>query len=279
MIWETHLGSFRLVAIEDGWFYRSPLEMFPASDEEEWNAHPDYLQDGMLRVSIGCYLVSGPDGHVMVDTGAGLQSNRLPDGTVSGRMPSALTALGVDREDVRAVVHTHLHIDHFGGDLVDDSPFFPNAHHYVHRAEVDYWLHRAAGKAAQSVEEGFAPLIAQRKVIMLDGPSLIVPGMTATETFGHTPGHLAVDLSYDDLTAVIAGDVTHHPLQVDHPEWNVAADVDPDQAVATRARLFDHLTGSDMLVAAGHYPRPSFGRIGMVAGHRVFVFDPGAREG
>ncbi len=245
--------------------------MFPGSDGEFW-ANSELVIDDRIRVSYCCYLVSGPDGHVMVDTGKGPQSESGAAAATWGKMPEGLLHLGVDRGDVIAVIHTHLHNDHIGGNVVDGTPFFPNARWYIHGSELAYWRGTAAVSAA------IDPLLALGRVEVIDGPSVILPGIAVIETLGHTPGHISVEVTAEDDTMFIAGDVTHHPVQAAHPEWHVQADVNPAQAETTRRLLFEALTSSDIVLAASHYPSPHFGRIGMAKRERIYVPDSAVRH-
>jgi hypothetical protein len=63
----------------------------------------------------------------------------------------------------------------------------------------------------------------------------------------------------------------HHPAQAAHPDWGVAADLDPDLARTTRDRVFKELSGTGTLVAAGHFPRPGLGYVEVDDTVRVFV--------
>lgn len=270
MIWEADCGDFRLLAIQDGWFSIAPVDFFPGSDPEEWARNSEYLEeDGSLRINLGCYLFLGPSA-VMVDTGAGSDWNHPARGE-SGRLPGALARLGVDPGEVEAVVHTHLHADHFGGDLTPDrKPFFSAATYYVHRRELDHWLH-LDGPRGDRVREGFGPLVEQGRVEPLDGDRQVVPGVTAVETPGHTPGHVSVVAVSQSRRTYLLGDVSHHPFQLRHPHWGVSADTDPKEAAGTRLRIWEALTGSGTRVAAGHYPPPGLGTVEVDAGQRVFI--------
>ena len=271
MLWEAHTGPFRVFAIEDGWALLDPIAMFPGSDRQTW-ADADLLMDDHIRVSYCCYLVSGPDGHVLVDTGKGQQPLSSLGAAAWGRMPEALFHLGIDPTEVIAVIHTHLHNDHIGGNTVDGIPFFPNARWYIHASELAYW------KGTAEVTAEVEPLLSRGMVEVIDGPSVVLPGIAVIETPGHTPGHISVEVTADDETMFIAGDVTHHPIQASHPEWHVQAEVKPAQAEATRRQLFEALTSSDIVLAPAHYPSPHFGRIGMTRRERVYVPDSAARH-
>jgi len=264
VLWRTELGRFTIYGIEDGWMMRDPLEFLPDSDPDVWAEHSEFLENGKIRVSLGCFLVAGPSGLVMVDTGLG----QPPDSRmVSGRMPDALQAVGVTPEDVDIVVHTHLHMDHIGGD-VDESgrPFFPNARVYAHAAELDYWL-KLEGPRGDRIREIFEPLAVES----IDGNREIADGIAMVESFGHTPGHMSVELRSEGVHATLVGDATHHPLQASYPEWNMAADYDRTLATRSRRQLFDALAVNGGSMGAGHYPRPGFGMVIVDEAVRVFV--------
>ena len=98
------------------------------------------------RMVCHCWLIEGPGGLVLVDTGIGLEDVADVRGRLGGwfqaivrprRDPAAtaaaqVEALGFRREDVRHIVPTHLDLDHAGG-----LPDFPHAEVHVMRAEHD----------------------------------------------------------------------------------------------------------------------------------------------
>lgn len=268
MIWETTVGSLTLYAIEDGWAPRDPLVVFEESDPEVWAANPQFLDHGRLRVSFGCFLLRTPDELILIDSGLGPQ-DEYPDGGTSGALGAALSHLEIEPAAITKVVHTHLHPDHMGGDVADGRPQFPNATYWTHARELDFWR---TGQHPAS-----AAVLADMEVILdagllntIESDKQVADGLTMIESFGHTPGHTSVLIASDNQRAYIAGDITHHPLQAIY-NWNVVYDIDKDQAARTRALMFEQLTDSGVLMAAGHYPRPGLGRIVRDEGFRVFT--------
>lgn len=272
MIWSMACGSYTLFAIEDGWFFRDPLVQFPDSDREIWRRNRQWLgEDGRIRISVGCFLLTDGSRAVMIDAGAGSDSSFLGDGASSGRMPQALAMVGVRPDDVRTVIHTHLHLDHIGGDrTATGEAYFENARHLVQTAELDYWM-GAEGEAADRIRVVMSGLVEEGRVVTVDGEHAAAPGVTLIPTAGHTPGHQSVVVMSRRSRTFITGDVTHHPVQVSFPDWGIPFDVDPAQATRTRTRVFQDLAGSGSLMAAGHYPRPGMGYVEVVDGVRVFV--------
>jgi hypothetical protein len=54
-------------------------------------------------------------------------------------------------------------------------------------------------------------------------------------------------------------DVIHHPMHVEHLDWDREFDSDVELAAATRARLLDEMAERGVTVTASHIARP--GRI------------------
>jgi glyoxylase-like metal-dependent hydrolase (beta-lactamase superfamily II) len=271
MISTLQCGAFTLMAIEDGWFHRFPHETFPTSDPAYWEAHPEHLDAGRLRISMGCFLVTDGDVTLLVDTGYGEDEAALPPGSGANRLPEALRSLEVDPGSVSHILYTHLHYDHCGGSRGGDGASrFPNARHYLQRGELDHWM-TAEGTAPERVRKVMNGFLEEGRVEVVDGEREVVPGVRVIPTPGHTPGHQAVTITSEGTRTLIAGDVTHHPAQAEHPEWNVAADLDQDLAAATRGRVFEMVAGNGTVLGAGHYPRPGLGRIEIDDGRRIFV--------
>lgn len=254
----TGIGDITVHAIEDGHFFREPIDLCPTSDPDVWAEGWPGLTDAGLRVSLGCFLLETPDGHVLVDTGIGPGAAAV--GGAGGHLPTALESLGVSTGDIAHVVHTHLHPDHIGGNLAaDGSVRFGQARFHVHEAEWAFWQD-TEHPSGPTIRRLFEP-VAERAVL-LSADLSITSRISVIESPGHTPGHVCVRIDGGDGTAlVITGDVTHHPAQARHPEWNVAFDIDKPQAVETRRRVFAMLADEGWVQASGHYPRPGVGRV------------------
>jgi glyoxylase-like metal-dependent hydrolase (beta-lactamase superfamily II) len=257
MIWQLPCGNYTIYAIEDGYVYRNPMEQFPESTEADW-ADQVVEPDGTVRHRYGCFLLRADDRLLMVDAGMG--PHRSGD-FVAGQTPAALDKLGIDRGDVEMVVFTHMHFDHIGGSVSPGlDAMYPNARHVFHRGEWDHWS-AADTPAGEAARWTIAPLLDLGLVDFVDGPFAAGPGIATVETPGHTPGHLSVEVKSGGTEVLIGGDLSNHPIQVQHPDWSLPVDNDPDTAAATRRRVFDELAGSDVLFLAGHYPTPGIGVI------------------
>ncbi len=269
MTWKLNCGSYSLFVIEDGYYWRDPDTYHEEATEYDWRFHPRD-EEGKVRLNFGCYLITNGDRTVMVDAGMGNPPANAPDGFVTGLMPSALDQLGVSRESVQTVIYSHMHYDHIGGSRGSDgTPVFPNARHIFHEKEWAHWstVDSDAGKAARDVVQ---PFIDSDRVELIASDTEVIPGVTAVESFGHTPGHLTVSVMSDGTRTLIGGDVSNHPFQVEHPHWSLPVDNDPGAAGTTRDRVFESLRDTETTFVAGHYPMPGVGRIVTDDGVRVY---------
>jgi glyoxylase-like metal-dependent hydrolase (beta-lactamase superfamily II) len=70
--------------------------------------------------------------------------------------------------------------------------------------------------------------------------------------------------------ALVLGDAAHSPVQIQEPDWVSRADMDPELTRQTRRKLIERLEREQILVAAGHFESPGFGRIVRLDGRRYW---------
>lgn len=269
MTWKLNCGKYTLFVIEDGYYWRDPKTYHPEATEHDWRFH-QHNESGQVRLNFGCYLITDGDHHIMVDAGIGLPP---ADGYVTGMMPAAVDALGIARDSVETVMYSHVHYDHIGGSRdATGRPIFPGARHMFHEKEWAHWssLDSDAGRATRKVIQPFAD---DDRLELISTDTELLPGITAVEAFGHTPGHLTVSIISDGTRTLIGGDVSNHPFQVEHPEWSLPVDNDPIMAGRTRDRVFEQIKDTGTTFIAGHYPMPGVGNV--VTDDGVRVYRPG----
>ena len=162
-----------------------------------------------------------------------------------------------------------MHLDHVNG-LVDDAgaPRFPNARVMI--AEAD-WRFAYDDAAIARAWEGLRPVLLSSRpaleahrdrIEMLPENGDVLPGVTAVPLPGHTPGQTGFAVSSEGETLMVLGDILHvAAFQFAHPEWTLAFDLDPDQAIATRKRVLDMLAADGLLFTGMHIPFPGLGYV------------------
>lgn len=255
---------------------------FPDVPEQEWPAfrrrYPDAFGAGedVWYSHDHCYLVRSPGGTVLVDTGVGPMGPGVPGIHRSGGLMPTLERIGVGRNDVGTVVHTHMHFDHFGWNLTDEDgtyrPTFPKARHIVHRLDWEAFGSGVEGSdplSAGMFQQRMRPLDAEGLVDVVDGPVDLGGGLEVVHAPGHTVGHVVVTVSSGDERVVLSGDVVNHPAQLAEPTWREVGDMDLDAAAATRRSLFGEGEGT-ALFAPSHFPQ-AFGRVTTEGGRYVWT--------
>jgi glyoxylase-like metal-dependent hydrolase (beta-lactamase superfamily II) len=271
------IGDVYLVALSEGIVFNSPEDVVPGhSTAELQRDHPDLVGfDGAVQLDLACYLVKTPEKTILVDSGVG---PRLRSEYQRGYLDLQLQRIGISPSDIDIVALTHLHDDHVGWNTIDDStgapvPFFPNAAYLIQRSEWDYWAARSelADEENEYLRQCVIPLAATGQLQLIESPGLISGPVSCFSTSGHTPGHVSIRIESSGETAIIAGDATHYPAQLNYPTWSTIWDSDGVAAAATRKALFDELADDPhAYLIAGHWPFPGVGQIVTRDGKRIF---------
>lgn len=239
-------------------------------DEAPW-LRPDFADADVPRLASHSFAVEAGGLRIVVDTGIGNgkpRANPAWNG-LDTDFPQRLAAAGFPPESVDLVITTHLHTDHVGwntrltgGDWV---PAFPRARYLVSRTEWDHWAAADLDEPRrQMFRDSVTPVRDAGQYDLVDVPARgreVAPGVLLVPAPGHTPGQVAVELRGSDRRALVTGDSIHHPVQLSHPHVNSCVDIDPAQAVRTRAQLLDALADTDALLLGTHFPQPTGGTV------------------
>jgi glyoxylase-like metal-dependent hydrolase (beta-lactamase superfamily II) len=223
--------------------------------------------DGSLNVSVQALLVDAPGLRLMVDTCIGNDKpRRLVGGnSLATRFLQHLADAGWSRDDVDAVICTHLHVDHVGWNtmLVDGKwvPSFPKARYLIGKREFEHWSNEGDEEQQTIMGDSVRPIFDAGLVDLVEMDHRISAEVRLRPTPGHTPGHVSVMIESEGQSAVITGDIAHHPCQMAHPEWATSLDSDTQAATATRVKLFAEWADQPILVIGTHYAAPTAGRV------------------
>ena len=224
---------------------------------------PDFADDqGNLAMCIHSYLLQTPDQTILIDTALGNDKDRpIPLWHQrSGPYLDDLQKLGVSRESVDLVICTHLHVDHIGWNtmLVDGDwvPTFPNARYLFGRVEWEHWSQRDDHGFGTVIEDSVRPIVTAGLADLFEMDGQLTKEIRAEPTPGHSIGHTSLWVESAGQRALITGDFFHHPCQVANIEWCSTADYDPQQAIATRRRMFGQLAAERVRLFGMHFSKP-----------------------
>ena len=217
------------------------------------------------------WVIEHPEGLIVIDTGIPADANKtryfppfMPlmqraavfDISPAEEIGPQMRARGLEPEDVRWVILTHLHQDHDGG-----LHHFPNAEFIVSQDEWNVaagfkgrmngylnqrWPHYFSPTLVDFQEEPIGPFSGQTKLTNAGDITLIA-------TPGHSPGHLSVLLKDGDLTFMFAGDASyteHHLVQMigDGVGTNI------EEEIGTHRKILEYATAHPTVYLPTHDP-------------------------
>lgn len=205
-----------------------------ATDEQK----AKFLSDGKMHSQILAFYVNG----VLYDAG-------LKDGHVAAQLEKN----NVKAEDVKIILLTHLHPDHFGGLLTPEGEKqYVNAEVFVSKPELDYWVNELKNENVINALKFY-------KVNTFNFGDEVVPGVRAIDTIGHTPGHTAYLIEDGGEKLLIVGDIMHFAeIQLPVPDIAVRYDVDPEKAIQSRKFILDYAAMKKIKIAGMHITPPGF---------------------
>ena len=288
-----HVGNVNILSISDCLMAVDACDFFPQKTAEAFRQFEgDVDEDCQVNggINCACFLLESQGKRILVDAGLG-PSPVADAGGAAGNLLSEMRQGGIDPKTIDAVVITHLHFDHIGWlptSMPDGSvrPTFPNAEYIIPQADWNLLFPPSSGAKRELPEDPYAPAIEvfhqsqpigkliQRldNVRLVEGDLNITDEISIVPTPGHTPGHQSLAVASQGSRAFILGDVAHLPLQIQAPEWNTKADVLPELGIKTRRETLEKLAEQGIVVAAGHFPAPGFGRI--IAGETRRYWQP-----
>ncbi|MEX3008567.1 MBL fold metallo-hydrolase [Hoeflea sp. TYP-13] len=249
-------GAFEVNTLLDAASTRdNPQNIFGlnvSADEFKSVSDENFIPSDRTRFFFTPTVINTGNELVLFDTGLGANG---------GNIAGALASAGYTPEQVDVVVITHMHPDHIGGLMTNDTPTFPNARYVTGAVEYDFWTKEGAeGGAGELVGKLVKPL-AEKMTFVKDGEA-VVSGVTAVEAFGHTPGHIVYMVESNGEQLLLAADLANHYVwSLAYPEWEVLFDMNKEAAAAQRKKVLGMLAADKIPFVGYHMPFPALGYV------------------
>ena len=237
--------------------------------------YPDHMQslpvehrDDNAELSIHSWLVRTPGGVILIDTatGNGRERNHKPlFHQLNTPYYHRLIASGIDPAEVSLVLMTHIHTDHVGWNThwVNGQwqPLFPTARYVCSAKELEKC--RTDPNQKNLFNDSLLPLIASGQLDAIDISESPCFGnvLRYLPTPGHSQDHASLILQSAGQSAIFTGDVMHHPLQFDFPDWNSVFCEDKFQAGLSRYKALDWAAENQALWFSSHFTGSSYGTV------------------
>ena len=200
---------------------------------------------------------------ILFDTGMGQMKNFGP---TTGKLMNSVTQAGIDPASVDAVVMSHAHIDHCGGNMnAEGKQNFPNAQYYIMQSDYDYWtdenkVPKAFGDFLVQAKRNLTPN-RDRMDFFKDGEEFL-PGIHAIHAPGHTVGHtIFIIESAGQATRLYRRPHASPGLLLEKPLTEFKYDTDPKQSAQSRVKNLTMLAEKRIPLVAYHFAWPGLGHV------------------
>ncbi len=165
----------------------------------------------------GVLILGNPAGPILVDTGASepaiMERLHMTGYIGEGQgLDAGLAEHGLDRSDIRHILHTHTHIDHAG----QDAGFPMSTTVIMNRRELEFSASGIMGGqyppeyVKHHIDRLHTPGALRLLDLELSGPDEIFPGIVCEAAGGHTDGSMNIVVSLEGgEKACICGDVIY----------------------------------------------------------------------
>ena len=257
------LGAARLTVLNVG-DLEFALKDVISVPESAWRPRYGVLFERKLRFPSQSVLVSIDGTQVLVDAGeywkfAAEGGEYVDRGyTPPPGLVEQLQGMGVRAEQVKHLVITHAHYDHFAGVTTSKGKdlvlTFPNARHYLGRADWDWSeLKKAIANPSSDEAKTLGRLHQEGALQLVSAETEPVPGVSILPMPGESPGHQIVRIRSEGQTAYCVGDLFHSSVEVENPDW-MASWCEPQSNLRSRKTLIDLANRENAVVIPAHMP-------------------------
>jgi len=212
-----------------------------------------YIPAEGFKHTANAVLIKAPKQNILIDTGTGM----------GGIIIEKIKKLGVQPENVDAVLITHLHGDHFGSLQKDGAAVFTKAKVYLSAKELEYFTKTNVNQGAKAALTPYGSKVSTFEPGEL-GKKVkeILPGISPFAAYGHTPGHTIFLVENKKDKLLIIGDLLHIALvQFPLPEISASYDMDQKGAATVRRQVLDYAAKNKIPVAGMHIVYPGEGDV------------------
>jgi glyoxylase-like metal-dependent hydrolase (beta-lactamase superfamily II) len=246
-VYSVKVGQLEVYMLVDG-ERDGNASILPDADEADLKR---YIPAAGFKHSTNAFLIKAPGQNILVDTGFGTN------------VFEKMEKLGVELEQVDAVLITHLHGDHIGGLQEKGAPLLPNAKIYLDAKEYEHFTKTQVNQGAVNALAPYGSNVITFEAAALgEKPKEIFSGIGAIANYGHTPGHTVYLLENGGEKLIIAGDYLHIALiQFPLPDISASYDMDRKAAAASRRQILEYAANNKIPIGGMHVVYPGIGNV------------------
>ena len=256
-------GDYRVEIVPDCEFRLDGGAMFGVVPRNLWSQTFPPDEQNRIRMNMNCVFIDTGSEKILIETGIGdkwSEKHRAIYGIDRKRSldESLQTIAGVNANEVTIVINTHLHFDHAGGNTKLDqsgtpAPSFPNARHFISRAEYEHAEAPSERDRASYLAENWQPLKASGQMELKDADYEVMPGLRMETYAGHNRSMQCWRLDRGGQTLFGFADLV--PTRAHVPfAWIMGYDLYPVKTLEAKKRLLPQAAREGWMCLFYHDP-------------------------
>jgi glyoxylase-like metal-dependent hydrolase (beta-lactamase superfamily II) len=268
MIPAVEFGGFRIHCLTDSFFRLDAGSIFGIVPKTIWSRSWQADDRNRLRLAVRCLLVEANDRWILIETGMGDKwDDKLKQIYAFERVSTLdeqLQQLGIEPEDIRIVINSHLHFDHAGGNTKKQNgewiPAFPNARVVCQRGEYEMATHLNERTKGSYRIDDYLSLEKNGLFDFINGDATVHPGVRVVRSGGHTPYHQCVWLESEAGKSLFLGDLVPTRANLGFP-YITAFDLEPLVTLEKKKEYLTQAASEDAFVFFSHDPEVAYAKL------------------
>lgn len=239
-------GNYRVEIVPDTEFRLDGGAMFGVVPRNLWSRVCPPDDQNRVRLNMNCLFIEAGRERILIDTGIGETWSDKQAAMYGiarerslGESLRAITGYGPD--DITAVVNTHLHFDHAGGNTKLDEqgatiPTFPNARYLISRDEFEHAETPTERDRASYLPDNWRPLRASGQLELKEADYEVVPGLRMETHVGHNRSMQCARLESGGQTLFDFADIVPTRAHVQFA-WIMGYDLYPVETLVAKKTL------------------------------------------
>ena len=254
-----NLGTSTINIISDGIYHVDGGGVFGQIPKVKWEQWIKPDRRNRVKLSLNSLVIKTPQSNILIDTGAGTKRTDLLKeqyGLNGNKLLRGIRSLGLTARDIDIIILTSLQFDHAGGATKLDRtgvavPSFPKAKYIVQKSAWERANNPGQRFSGNYFEDDFLPLYEKDQLQIIDGNSMIIPGVSVEVTDGPADGHQIVLIQKGSEKIAYVGDLIPTPYHLD-PSYIAAKDEKPNNTLEQKLKILETSLGNGWLLIFGH---------------------------
>lgn len=190
--------------------------LFGVIPKTMWIKKYDCDANNLCNIKMRSLLIETNNKLILIDTGTGNKQDerffKYHYLNGDGELIKSLAEKGFKPEDITDIIHTHLHFDHCGGTLKNDTngkivPAFPNANLWVSKKQWLWATNPNKREAPAYPQENILPMLETGKLQFIDEETELFDDIFILFAEGHTRGQIIPVINYNGKKIIYCADL------------------------------------------------------------------------